>query len=784
MKAARSILCVVGLLVLASLAVPLAAGEGERLEVVKPRPGKQIAPAGAFPESAADGATVYQNDHGDTSLEYFVLGTSPPRLPLWGEHITLAPNAPAPLEIRSIEFSVNVTAAAHLVTEFKIWDAYSTAASPVNSGLLRDEERDFGDLAANQSGEFYSQLLFPLSSALSLADADVFVEFLFKSAPGAVPPNPTFRPVVDGDPAGPNLGSSENDLYVDQDGNGIFTFSAPNAGDRRVLHDTGTCGPSDCQSNYHLHIRGAPNPAVIEPGMDLWETPAGGSTFLDNDLAQGFFDLDDGGNSCVPSGLVTSDPMTTPMPLVGVPLTTVPSGALGPTDTIVVRQAPADLPLPGSFAAVPIEIVALSLQSAVPITVTYDGGQSPTQWGVRVCLSASPQSAGTMTITKGQCVGEGGTFSSSLPVLPKLVFTRISPPPVPPCTGVITYDYGIQGLPPIVFSSAGFWLPDAPSGMGLITASAAGDQVDANCDGSVETSLPASSVNFHPGVRVPRCPGDSSCASRAPIKRLTVEQGPLAAHGILPAEAPGPDQDLDQIPNLADNCVSVANPLQQDADQDGVGDACDRCPAVCDPTQPDSDADGRGDACDNCPGISNPAQQDADADQVGDACDNCPQTANSTQVNSDTDPVGDACDNCPTVANADQSNTDGDAFGDACDCNPGDPTNPPPGEVQGLRFTVPPPDKQTLTWVAAPGATVYDVVRGVLSALPVGPGLGDEICLASPAVTGAVDPTVPEAGAGVWYLARGENACGPTPNYGRYGSGANPAIFRVTASCP
>ena len=756
-------------------------GDGE---VVTPQSGKRILPVSGIPESTADGATVYQNDHG-VSGAYFVFGTSLPRLPHWGEHITLAANAPAPLEIRSIEFSVNVTAAARLVTEFDIWDVYNTAASPVNSGLLRVEEMDYGTLASNLPLQFYDQILFPFSSPIALADTSVFVEFKFKSDLGAVPPNPVFRPIADGTSSGPSVGASENDLYVDQDGNGIFTFSSPNAGDRRVLHDTETCGPADCRSNYHLHVRGAPNPSVVESGMDLWETPGGGSTFLDSDLPPGFFNLDDGGNSCVPSGFVTSDPVTAAMPLVGVPLTTAPSGVLGPTDTIVVRQGPADLPLPGSSAVVPIEIVALSLQSANPITVTYDGGAASTQWSVRACLSSSPQTPGSMTITRGQCVGEGGTFTSSLPVLPRLVFTRISPPPAPPCSGVITLDYGTASLPPIVFTTAnGSWFPDSPPGMGLVAAPVPGVQVDRNCDGSVETSLPATSANFHPGVRVPRCASDTSCAPRSPVKRLTVEQAVLAAHGVLPAEAPGPDQDLDQVHNLGDNCVAVANPTQLDADQDAVGDACDNCPGVCDPTQTDSDGDGRGDVCDNCPGSPNSGQQDGDGDQVGDVCDNCPTVANSSQLNTDGDSFGDACDNCPTVTNQNQLNTDGDSFGDACDCNPSDPTNPTPGEVQGLRFAMPPPDEQTLTWVAQPGATVYDVVRGLVSALPVGPGLGDEICLASPGGTSVADSTVPIANVGFWYLVRGENACGPTPNFGRWGAGTNPTNFRVTSSCP
>ena len=42
---------------------------------------------------------------------------------------------------------------------------------------------------------------------------------------------------------------------------------------------------------------------------------------------------------------------------------------------------------PGGSTFVRIEILALNLVSSTPITVTYNGGQTPEQWDVRAVLS-------------------------------------------------------------------------------------------------------------------------------------------------------------------------------------------------------------------------------------------------------------------------------------------------------------------------------------------------------------------------------------------------------------
>lgn len=148
----------------------------------------------------------------------------------------------------------------------------------------------------------------------------------------------------------------------------------------------------------------------IPAGYDYFETVQSG-TYIDfsyHPTPRDFFDPD-------------SDPFAGTVPLRGIPLD---PATLGTTDTIVQRLSDINITQRGEPLTVPIEIVALNLVSANPITVTYNGGQNPELWNVRVSLPTNQQQPGSMTII--QTSSQGGTYSSTLSVQPILSFTRIS----------------------------------------------------------------------------------------------------------------------------------------------------------------------------------------------------------------------------------------------------------------------------------------------------------------------------------------------------------------------
>jgi len=303
----------------------------------------------------------------------------------------------------------------------------------------------------------------------------------------------------------------------------------------------------------------------ILPGIDLLQTLGCGSgvdvgQVIPGGIPPNFFDPG-------------SDAFTGTISVTGQPLATAPPGVVNPADTIVERQAQAVLPLTcGPSATIPIEIQALDLTTTGcgPITVTYFGGMNPETWDVEVSLSSIfPQQTGSMTISH-DCA-EGGTFSSTLPVTPKLVFTRQSD------SATRTLDIGIAI--PLNTVSGGHWQHTDP-GFGVVTTPG-GFLVDHDGDGVPTVGPEPGSSNFFPGLRQLPC----SC----------VPPGP----GPQPAPTDDIQALLEQKPG--GGVTHIVFP-----------------PGPCDPPALDSDGDGIADVCDNLPNTPNPGQKDTDDDTVGD----------------------------------------------------------------------------------------------------------------------------------------------------------------------
>jgi hypothetical protein len=191
------------------------------------------------------------------------------------------------------------------------------------------------------------------------------------------------------------------------------------------------------------------------------------------------------------------------------------------------------------------------------------------------------------------------------------------------------------------------------------------NNIDDNCDGTVDNGLAAPSASKQAGVcvgAVQVCTGAGGWADP--------DYTAITGYEVTEASCDAADNDCDGSVDEPSSCST-------DTDGDGVADSTDNCPAVANANQLDTDSDGIGDVCDNCPVVTNPTQTDTDNDTVGDACDGCPNDAGKivpgicgcgvADTDTDTDGIANCVDNCPLVANPTQTDTDGDGVGDACD---------------------------------------------------------------------------------------------------------------------
>jgi hypothetical protein len=171
--------------------------------------------------------------------------------------------------------------------------------------------------------------------------------------------------------------------------------------------------------------------------------------------------------------------------------------------------------------------------------------------------------------------------------------------------------------------------------------------------------------------------------------------------------------------------------------------------------------------------------------------DNCDVTIDNGAVALCDDGNGCTNDACNGLAGCGQVNNtnpcnDGNACtaGDACASGSCNGTVVPPAEVDAGLTIAKSGSDAVLSWYAPACATASDVLRGLVSSLPVGPGSGDELCLENDlGVSTATDTTVPSSGTSFWYLVRGQNAAG-TGSYGTEGLHGAPSTPRVSTTCP
>jgi hypothetical protein len=145
-------------------------------------------------------------------------------------------------------------------------------------------------------------------------------------------------------------------------------------------------------------------------GLDLFRTDPKTSFTFSGDFAipAGFF----GENSARYGGTVN---------FKGVPLGTFRDHKTGKADTVIERKSspPAAAKYP-SESKTEIEIAALSLQSTQPIKV--HAGKKTELWDVKVGLSSSHPSTGSMTFV--QRSAKGGSATSEFTVYPLFTFVR------------------------------------------------------------------------------------------------------------------------------------------------------------------------------------------------------------------------------------------------------------------------------------------------------------------------------------------------------------------------
>jgi hypothetical protein len=253
---------------------------------------------------------------------------------------------------------------------------------------------------------------------------------------------------------------------------------------------------------------------------------------------------------------------------------------------------------------------------------------------------------------------------------------------------------------------------------------------------------------------------------------------------------------------------ACSNPAKPDGSACSDGNACtqtDSCvsgactganPVVC----AASDGCHLAGVCNAGTGVcSNPAApngttcNDANACTTGEACQGGVCSGGTSVVCTPTDQCHDAGTCAPeTGVCSNPASPDGVTCDDANACTTNDTCHAgvcsgegpaSPAEVDNALMVTQIDGVTTITWDSAAGSTTSDVLRGLVSALPVGPGGDDEVCLMDgTANTAATDPDTPDPDATFWYLVQGVNDCGKGP-FG-YQDDQGLLTPRTSTTCP
>jgi len=268
---------------------------------------------------------------------------------------------------------------------------------------------------------------------------------------------------------------------------------------------------------------------TFSAGDDGWTTPSGGQTQVD--LTQ------TSAASALGGTLVST--------LINLQGTPLDSTHLGTIDTVLGRGAIGS----GSGS---LTLVALNLVSSANVALT-DGRQ----YSLQVCLSdAASQPAGSIALT--QANGDGGTFSSSFTVVPKLVFTNVNNH-----SDVVTVDCGVTGACSTMTmsaSNAGWVQTGGPGGFNPSTygidALPNGNDTVANCGGTHTVGLvPAN--GFYPGWTASGGTGGSSVVTPRATTFASV------SGGFKPSPVPHNHQSVSAWHHVTppQDCLQVNNPV-------------------------------------------------------------------------------------------------------------------------------------------------------------------------------------------------------------------------------